>query len=60
MVFPTILIAFISGSVIGVFIGNQVTKRRIRTQNFEEFEYWVGTFEDDGDDMIDLTIIKPL
>lgn len=59
MVLTTTLIAFISGSVIGAFIGNQVTQRSMRVQRAEEFEYWIGTFEDEEDDMLDLSIITP-
>lgn len=61
MVFTTTLLAFVSGSMIGVFIGNQVTRRTMRTQRAQEFEYWIGSFEDEGceDDLIDLSIITP-
>jgi hypothetical protein len=44
-------ISFITGSLIGMFIGNQVTRRTIRNERAEEFEYWIGTFEDEGSDL---------
>ena len=53
MIFTTAVIlyagiSFVGGSVLGIIIGNQVTRRQMRNQRAEEFEYWIGSFEDEG------------
>jgi hypothetical protein len=41
-------LSFIGGSILGLVIGNQVTLRNMRKQQSQEFEYWIGSFEDEG------------
>jgi len=41
-------ISFVSGSIIGMIIGNQVARRNIKKQQEQEFEFWIGSFEDEG------------
>ena len=41
-------ISFVGGSLLGMVIGNQVTRRNMRNQQAQEFEYWIGSFEDEG------------
>ena len=53
MIFTTAIllyagISFVGGSLLGMVIGNRVTRRNIRNQRAEEFEYWIGSFEDEG------------
>jgi hypothetical protein len=63
MIFTTAIllyagISFIGGSILGVVIGNRVTRRHMRNQQAEEFEYWIGSFEDEGSDL-DITNVTP-
>ena len=51
MIFSTILImgiSFVSGSIIGLVIGNQVSRMNMNKQQSKEFEYWINSFEDEG------------
>ena len=48
MIFTTALlvytgVSFIGGSIIGLVIGNQVTRRNMRNQQAQEFEYWISS-----------------
>lgn len=63
MIFTTAIIlyagmSFVSGSIIGLVIGNRVTRRNMRNQQAQEFEYWIGSFEDEGSDL-DITDVTP-
>jgi len=53
-------ISFVGGSLLGMVIGNQVTRRNMRNQQAQEFEYWIGSFEDEteGSDL-DITDVTP-
>jgi|ETNmetMinimDraft_8_1059916.scaffolds.fasta_scaffold19804_1 hypothetical protein len=64
MIFTTALliytgVSFIGGSIIGLVIGNQVTRRNMRNQQAQEFEYWIGSFEDEGSSEFDVTNVTP-
>ena len=66
MIFTTAIllyagISFLGGSLLGMVIGNQVTRRNMRSQQAQEFEYWIGSFEDEteGSDL-DITDVTPL
>ena len=63
MIFTTAIllyagISFLGGSLLGMVIGNQVTRRNMRSQQAQEFEYWIGSFEDEGSDL-DITDVTP-
>lgn len=64
MIFSTAIIiytsaSFIGGSIIGLIIGNQFTRRSMRNQQAQEFEYWIGSFEDEGSSEFDITNATP-
>jgi hypothetical protein len=44
-------VSFISGSIIGIVIGNQVTRRNIRNESVQEFEEWICSFENDDSEL---------
>jgi hypothetical protein len=52
-------ISFVSGSIIGILIGNQITRRSLQNQHAEEFEYWIGSFEDEEGSDLDITATTP-
>ena len=52
-------VSFLGGSIIGLVIGNQVTRRHMRNQQAQEFEYWIGSFEDEGSSEFDITNATP-
>jgi hypothetical protein len=52
-------ISFVSGSIIGLVIGNRITRRNMLNQHAEEFEYWIGSFEDEEGSDLDITATTP-
>ena len=62
MIFSTLLIytgvSFLGGSIIGLIMGNQFTRIHMRKKRIQEFEYWIGDFEDEGSEC-DITNVTP-